>query len=227
MVHSLFVDPSSQRHVLIIACPTASSNQNKPYLHLLHGISYLTPVIEPDEYNLCKLTKVPEMPITDQNIQPNSYVIIPRTLCFLVRNDDLLLLQIGEDRGGWSGKLNGIGGHVQRGEDPLSSARREILEETGLVPTDLRLAGVVTIDTQKETGIGLYVFVGICPSGEVRPSKEGVPIWVPRKSIKEHDLVEDLAIIIPRALESSQRGIPFSAVYHYDETGKLSIDIFP
>ena len=167
------------------------------------------------------------MPVTDQSIQHNSFAIIPRTLCFLLRKDDLLLLRIASDRGTWSGQLNGIGGHIQRGEDPLSSAEREIFEESGLTPSDLRLTGVVTIDTQDNIGIGLYVFVGKSISGEVSSSEEGDPVWIPVNSVNEFDLVEDLPVIIPRALDSYQTGIPFSAVYRYDEAGNLIINILP
>ncbi len=167
------------------------------------------------------------MPLSDQDLQPNCFAIIPRTLCFLLRNNELLLLRIASGRGAWSGLLNGIGGHIQRGEDPLSSAKREIFEETGLKPSDLRLCGVVMIDTQDEIGIGLYIFVGNCPTGDIRSSEEGEPLWVPVKSIDEFDLVEDLPTIIPSALDSYQKGVPFSALYHYDNTGNLTINLLP
>lgn len=167
------------------------------------------------------------MPVSDQNVQPDRYAIIPRTLSFILRNDELLLLRIASDRGAWSGQLNGVGGHIQRREDPLNSAKREIVEETGLIPTHLKLCGVVIIDTQESVGIGLYVFVGESATGTLQSSAEGEPIWVPMKSLDELDLVEDLLTIIPRALDSYQTGEPFSAVYHYDEAGKLSINILP
>ncbi len=167
------------------------------------------------------------MPLSDQNIQPGRYSIVPRTLCFLLKDEQLLLLRIAADRGAWSGKLNGIGGHIQRGEDPLTSAKREIQEETGLKPSTLRLCGVVIVDVQEETGIGLYVFVGESPSAEIRPSPEGEPLWFPLKSLHDLDLVEDLPIIIPRALDCYRSGEPFSAAYRYDEEGKLTIDLMP
>ena len=167
------------------------------------------------------------MPLSDQNLQPNRYAIIPRTLSFLLRNEDLLLLRLASGRGAWSGLLNGIGGHIQRGEDPLSSAEREIHEETGLKPSNLQLCGVVMIDTQKEIGVGLYIFVGSIPAGDIQSSEEGEPLWVPVKSVNDFDLVEDLPTIIPRALDSFQTGVPFSAIYHYDNSGNLDIFLLP
>jgi len=167
------------------------------------------------------------MPLSDQNLQPNRYAIIPRTLSFLLRNEDLLLLRLASGRGAWSGLLNGIGGHIQRGEDPLSSAEREIHEETGLKPSNLQLCGVVMIDTQKEIGVGLYIFVGSSPAGDIQSSEEGEPLWVPVKSVNDFDLVEDLPTIIPRALDSFQTGVPFSAIYHYDNSGNLDIFLLP
>ncbi len=167
------------------------------------------------------------MPLSDQKIQSGRYSVIPRTLCFLLRDEQLLLLRIAPDRGAWSGQLNGIGGHIQRGEDPLSSARREILEETGLKPSKLRLCGVIIIDVHDERGIGLYVFVGESPSAGLRAGPEGEPIWVPLESLHDLNLVEDLPVIIPRALNCYASGEPFSAVYRYNEDGKLTIDLLP
>lgn len=167
------------------------------------------------------------MPVSDQNVESDRYAIIPRTLSFIIRDDELLLLRIASDRGAWSGRLNGVGGHIQRREDPLSSAKREVREETGLIPSDLRLCGVVIIDVHEPVGIGIYVFVGKSVTGTLQSSEEGDPIWVPIKSLDDFELVEDLPTIIPRALESYQTGEPFSATYYDDEAGQLSIIMLP
>jgi 8-oxo-dGTP diphosphatase len=42
------------------------------------------------------------------------------------------------------GKVNGLGGKVEVDEDIVSSARREVLEESGLSATDMQLRGTVT-----------------------------------------------------------------------------------
>jgi 8-oxo-dGTP pyrophosphatase MutT (NUDIX family) len=68
----------------------------------------------------------------------------------------MLLLRLAAGRGDWAGKLNGVGGHVERGEEPRASAIREVAEETGLTPgPSFRLCGVVLIDTQQSTIVPL------------------------------------------------------------------------
>ena len=80
------------------------------------------------------------MTLAGQNMQPERYSIIPRTLTFLVSGGQVLLLKLSETRGEWAGKFNGVGGHIERGESALQSARREVKEETALVRP--RLPGV-------------------------------------------------------------------------------------
>ncbi len=163
------------------------------------------------------------MSLSGQRIQPDRYQLIPRTLTFLTRPGEVLLIRLGPDRGDWAGLLNGVGGHVECGEDPIQSARREIEEETGLIAGVLRLAGVVIINTGDQPGIGLYVFVGDIRSGELQAGSEGTPEWIRLDSLNDVPLVADLPELLPRALSGSERSAPFSAIYEYDDTGKLSI----
>jgi 8-oxo-dGTP diphosphatase len=151
------------------------------------------------------------------------YTIVPRTLIFLTRGDEILLLKGAPDKRLWAGLYNGIGGHIEQGEDVLSAARRELLEEAGLTPTNLRLCGTITINTGQDPGIGIYVFRGICPQSEIIPSREGTLEWAPISKISQMRLVEDLYQLIPRMLSMQPGEQPFSAHYSYDEQGKMII----
>jgi 8-oxo-dGTP diphosphatase len=162
-----------------------------------------------------------------QRIQPDRYKIIPRTLTFLVSGDEVLLTRVAAGRGGWAGRLNGLGGHVERGESPLDSALREVNEETGLSLEELHLCGVIVVDVGTDPGIGLYVFVGQAPAREVRGSPEGEPVWVQINRLSEIELVEDLPSLIPRALASYRGAPPFSGIYTYDVSGKLKTRFLP
>lgn len=163
------------------------------------------------------------MSLAGQRIQSDRYVLIPRTLSFLTRPGEILLMRLGQERGKWSGLLNGVGGHVEQGEDPVQSARREITEETGLQAGELLLAGVVIIDTGSQPGIGLYVFIGEAEDGELSSGSEGTPQWISLDALDESSLVADLPTLLPMALARRDGAAPFSAVYEYDDGGKLSI----
>ena len=156
------------------------------------------------------------MPVSDQGLSNDRYQLIPRTLIFLTRGESVLLLKGAPDKHIWANRYNGVGGHIEQGEDVHSAARRELLEETGLIPDDLWLAGTVIIDTGEETGISLYIMKGNCPEGKTRPSEEGDLEWVPNNEILERPLVEDLPVLLPKVLKQKMSDPPFAARYYYE-----------
>ncbi len=160
-----------------------------------------------------------------QRLQPGRYTIVPRTLSFLLHGDSVLLLRVAPDRGAWAGCLNGIGGHIEAGEDPLTAARREIDEEAGLGAADLRLSGVVMIDVGSSPGIGLYAFVGEADPGEPRAGPEGDLVWVPMSALGRERLVEDLPTLLPALMRCYQARTVLSARYRYDAAGRLMITL--
>ncbi len=167
------------------------------------------------------------MPKTDQGIEVslsrNRYTVIPRTLAFIMRGDKVLLLRGSPRKRIWANKYNGIGGHVERDEDVYSAALREIREETGLVVEALRLVGLINIDGDQPAGIMLFVFVAESQSGEPIASDEGSLEWIARDQLPQVDLVEDLPVILPRALDLPRNAPPFFAHYDYDENEQLII----
>jgi 8-oxo-dGTP diphosphatase len=163
------------------------------------------------------------MSASDQGVSRHRYTLIPRTLIFLTRGERVLLLKGAPQKRLWADRYNGVGGHIERGEDVLSAARRELFEETGLSDCDLWLCGVVTVDTGQEIGIGIYVLRGECRSGEPIPSHEGTPEWVAINDVMALPLVEDLYTLLPHILKQALETPSFSAHYSYDPDGKVVI----
>ena len=149
-------------------------------------------------------------------------MLIPRTLIFVTRGESVLLLKGAPDKRLWANRYNGVGGHVERGESILAAARRELLEETGL-RADLRLRGTLLVDADDAIGIGLYIFQGENPKGELRASREGTLEWIPFDALTSYPLVEDVTEILNRLLAMRRDDPPFSARSFYDETDTLRV----
>lgn len=154
------------------------------------------------------------------------WMVIPRVLCFILNGDDILLMKRAPDRRIFPNRYNGVGGHMEKDEDPLAAARREILEETGLDVRDLKLRGIHNIDVGDSNGILMFVFTAFSDSRAfVDDEREGTLHWVHREALHALDLVEDLPLVLPRVLAMGDDEPPYFARVTYDERDNLLFEV--
>lgn len=155
------------------------------------------------------------------------YQIVPRTLCFVLHNDEVLLLKGAPDKRLWSNRYNGVGGHVERDEDVYAAALREICEETGWCNDGveaLSLRGIVNVDAgDPNTGIMLFVFTARARERQTRASVEGELEWIRRSRLLDYPLVEDLPVLLRRVLALPDDAPPLFGHYSYDQKDQLII----
>jgi len=161
------------------------------------------------------------------NAVAGRWLTIPRTLCFVLNGDDVLLMKRAAHKRVFPNRYNGVGGHIERDEDPMTSARREILEETGLNVTDVRLRAIYNIDAGEATGILLFVFTAASQIRETTANGEGTLHWVHRSTLLDLDLVEDLPHILPRILDMQPGDPPLFVHVSYDETDQIQMRFAP
>ncbi len=162
------------------------------------------------------------MPRNEQGLSYDRYICIPRTLIFLMRKDSVLLLKGAPTKRIWANKYNGIGGHVERGEDILTSAKRELWEETGL-SANLRLVGTLQVDVMPDAGVSVYVFTGEDAEGVLDSSEEGSLEWIPFVELGQYPLVSDVAVLLDRIRVMDAESPPFFARSFYSEDEKLQV----
>src|SRR5271157_1103066 len=114
------------------------------------------------------------------------------TLCFIINNDEVLLLLKAEGRFG-GGLWNGLGGKLGRDETPLECVRREVAEESGLHLVDLKRHGTLKFrfgeDVERDWVVHVFSSRGF--RGELRPSDEGELRWFALRDIPYDHMWED------------------------------------
>jgi len=160
------------------------------------------------------------MGINPQKIIKGRYQVVPRSIILLISEDRVLLQKAAEDKKIFPGYYNGIGGHIERHEDVLAGANRELKEEAGITCQDLCLAGSIMIDVEEVAGILLFVFTGSKFTGELSPSVEGTLHWVKIDQLNQFQVVDDIPELVTRVLDFTTNGRLFFGKYTYDGEGK-------
>lgn len=159
----------------------------------------------------------------------NDYVSVPcqvilRVIAFIYRDDQVLLIHREKPKAFAYGKWNGVGGHIEKGEDPLTAIRREVKEETGLSIQDFNLNAIAFISTEKITGICLFIFSAYCLNDDMKSSSEGEVRWIKRNDLQKINIVKDVPFLLDVISQSKKTEEVLILKYIYME-GNLNYQI--
>ena len=160
----------------------------------------------------------------DINIIRKKYALVPRTLVFIEKENQILLLKKKVKDSFGYGKINGVGGHIEKGEEPFEAALREVHEETAMTVDNLKMIAMIFIDINDVPGILLYLFKADHVSGNSIKSSEGELIWMTRSEIRSNNLViGDIPFLIEICDNHEDGNIPEIFKYIYNEKDQLRI----
>ena len=146
---------------------------------------------------------------------------------FIHHKDDYLFIhRINKNNKVDGGRLNGIGGKLEPGENFLQTAIRETAEETGYIVTEknIKLAGIVRMQEGYPDNWMMCFFKIEVPSKKIPigdSNHEGNLIWLPKDKVltSGYELVDDLHYCFK---DITQNKIPFFAHAKIDDQEKIA-----
>lgn len=118
--------------------------------------------------------------------------------CFLEYKGKILLVRRSDDVGTYKGRWAGVSGFIEKGEEPLETAFKEIREETGLGKNNLELlkkgSSFPVIDENLKKEWIIHPFLFRTNRKRIRLDREHKQSkWVDPKEMKKMDTVPELS----------------------------------
>jgi 8-oxo-dGTP diphosphatase len=152
-------------------------------------------------------------------------------LCLLtrVRGDGAQVLLGHKKSGLGTGKIVGLGGHVEADESPAQAAAREVKEEAGIAvaPEALTQAAHLTFlfPVRPRWDMTVAVFTGADWTGEATETDEITPEWFPLTALPLDRMWDDARQWLPRVLAGERLTATFT--YAQDCETVAATDLTP
>lgn len=99
---------------------------------------------------------------------------------------------------------NGLGGHVEKGEDVISSAVRETKEEAGVDLLNPKIKGVMNVSGFFGKDVTLFIVAGSTKDEPLSSTLEGELEWVCRAEIENLNIFQDVKPFLEKILEMKE-----------------------
>jgi 8-oxo-dGTP diphosphatase len=130
-----------------------------------------------------------------------------------------------------TGKIVGLGGHVEPGETPAQAAAREVKEEAGIAvaPEDLREVAQLTFifPERRAWDMTVAVFTGADWTGEATESAEIAPEWFPLTRLPHDRMWDDAKHWLPRVLAGERVRATFTYADDCDTVADFRLTPLP
>ena len=138
------------------------------------------------------------------------------TLCLVYDKEKILLGM--KKRGFGEGRWNGFGGKVEEGETIEEAAKRELKEEAGISPLDIKKRGVLTFEFRGEPEVlEVHVFSVSKFKGKPAETEEMKPRWFKTSKVPFDKMWPDDKHWIPILLD----GRNFQGKFHFYDNNTL------
>lgn len=159
------------------------------------------------------------------NNEPDIHTNVICANVFIRNGDKYLVLRRSPKKKWLPNVIHPVGGKVDLGENPYTTAEREVLEETGAKIKDLKLEAVILeIAPLKNDPMNwlIFHFTADYDSGEIKETEEGSLEWLTSDEIKNENLFPSVREAIDNIL-SPNDGTVFLTVM-YDEKKKKIVN---
>ena len=123
----------------------------------------------------------------------------------------------------FAGKYNGYGGKQEKDEDITTCARRELLEESGIIAEDMVQTGYIVFDMVESNKL-MRVFVFVCTKYQSEPieTDEMTPFWFNENELPFDLMWPDDKHWLPIMLKESLLGKKLSARFEYEDDDTIT-----
>jgi 8-oxo-dGTP diphosphatase len=154
-------------------------------------------------------------------------------LCLLTRigDDGQQQVLLGRKKTGLgTGKIVGLGGHVEPGESPAQAAAREVKEESGIhvAPEALTEAAYTAFwfPHRRHWSMDAWIYTSADWSGEAAETEEITPQWFPVTGLPLDRMWDDARYWLPRVLAGERVHAVFTYADDCETVLEASFDLF-